>query len=84
MTLHRMRPPSDARCGPTRTAPDVVTPALRSDSVARCLLFAVALDALLHLFVDLTQRQATRAFQFVWIGVVCHGNGLVRSEPTRS
>lgn len=48
--------------------------------MARCLLFAVALDALLHLFVDLAQRQATWAFQFVGIGigVVFHGNGLFR------
>jgi hypothetical protein len=36
----------------------------------------VALGALLHLFVDLSQRQAAGAFQCVGIGVICHGNGL--------
>lgn len=46
--------------------------------------FAIAFDALLHLFVDLTQRHAARSFQFVGIaigvgiriGEVCHGNDL--------
>jgi len=44
----------------------------------RILRFAVAHDALLYLFVDLPQRHAAGAFQFVGIGVgiemgiVCH------------
>ena len=48
----------------------------------RSLRFAVALDALLHLCVDLPQRHAAGAFQFVGIGIgigigiVCHGSRL--------
>ncbi len=48
----------------------------------RSLRFAVALDALLYLFVDLPQRHAAGAFQFVGIGIrievgiVCHGSRL--------
>ena len=62
-------------------APHVAHPTLppalrRSERVAGCLRFALTLDALLHLFVDLAQRQAAGAFQFVGIWVVCHSNGL--------
>jgi len=48
----------------------------------RSLRFAVTLDGLLHLFVDLSQRHAARAFQFVGsrsrikIRIVCHGSQL--------
>ena len=31
--------------------------------------FAIAFDALLHLFVDLAQRHAARSFQFVGIAI---------------
>lgn len=34
-----------------------------------CQLSAIALDAFLHLFVDLAQRHAAGSFQFVGIGV---------------
>lgn len=48
----------------------------------RSLRFAVALSALLHLFVDLPQRHAAGAFQLVGIGIgieigiVCHRRRL--------
>ncbi|KXU84381.1 hypothetical protein CI15_23210 [Paraburkholderia monticola] len=49
----------------------------------RGLRFAVALNALLHLFVDLPQGHAAGAFQLVGrgirieIGFVCHGSRLL-------
>ncbi|MEM5328115.1 hypothetical protein VSR34_16205 [Paraburkholderia sp. JHI2823] len=33
----------------------------------RSLRIAVALDGLLHLFVDLPQSHAARAFEFAWV-----------------
>jgi len=62
-------------------APHVAHPTLppalrRSERVAGYLSLAVTLDALLHLFVDLAQRQAAGAFYFVGIWLVCHSKGL--------
>ena len=59
-------------------APHVAHPTLppalrRSERVAGCLRFALTLDALLHLFVDLAQRQATRAFQLSGSGLSVMG-----------
>ncbi|MGF6607837.1 hypothetical protein OKW45_002737 [Paraburkholderia sp. WSM4175] len=64
-----------ATAGPHVAYPTLPSTLLRSGSITLYLLFAVALDAPLYLFVDLAQRQATGSFQFVRIGFVCHGNG---------
>ncbi|MGF6638633.1 hypothetical protein OKW39_005849 [Paraburkholderia sp. MM6662-R1] len=75
------------RLAPPATAPYIANPplpaALRwSGRVARSLRFAVALDGLLNLFVDLPQTHAAWAFQFVGIGsriaigIVCHESRL--------
>ncbi|WP_429332204.1 hypothetical protein [Paraburkholderia sp. 35.1] len=50
---------------------------LRSGSITLYLLFAVALGALLYLFVDLAQRQVTGSFQFVWIGICLSWQWLI-------
>src|SRR5260370_14756746 len=62
-------------------APHVAHPTLppaplRGARGACSLRFAVAPEARLRLFVDLAQRQATGAFQFVGIGAICHAIGL--------
>src|ERR1700722_3233072 len=63
-------------------APHVAHPTLppallRGTRLLRSLRFPVTLEALLHLFVDLPQRQSAGAFQFVRIGVIYHNNGLI-------
>ena len=62
------------RLAATATPPHVPHPTLPSAArhglgIMAGARFAIAFDALLHLFVDLTQRHAARSFQFVGIAI---------------
>ena len=72
---------------PPATPPHIAHPTLpsaawRSLSVVARTCFAIALDALLYLFVNLAQRHAAGSFQVVGIafgiGFICHENDLFR------